>query len=956
MLHTNPSALAPMFMSRTRSASLRAKRLVASLFVVAAACAAPLPLAWAADSQASRYYEDALVRFEKKDLDGAIIQLKNALQIDKTMLSVQMLLGRALLRNGDVVGAEVALNEALRLGVNRAEVVIPLGQAYLAQGKQKLFLEQEVFSPTALPPSVQGQLWLMRAAASTDVGEMRAALKAVEEARTMDPKSPDSWLAEVPIRIRGRQFDQANTAVERALALAPKSAQAWYQKGSVLHVSGDLARALSAYGQALSLEPDHVEARIARAGLQIDLGQVQEARADLEALRRVAPREPRVAYLQALLSERDNKPQEAKNALKDLVSLIDPVPMEFLRYRSQLLMLNGLAHYGLGEPEKAKQYLEAFQQVQGNTPAAKLLAQIYLKEGGVERAIDVLEGYLRANPDDGQAMTLLGSALMSKGHHARATTLMQQALRTRDAPEFRTVLGLSLIRGGQADSGTAELESAYRNDPRQTQAAVALIGLYLRDNKANKAVVIADALLKQQPANAGFYNLAGMARGQSGNLAGAKAAFERSTQLDANLMSPKLNLARLEIATHANDAAATRLAAILKTDEKNQEAMFEMAVLADRRGQSAEAQRWLEKANYLAGPREVRWGLALSDFHLRNGRPGPALEAVKQVSGKLPDDLSVLMTYARAQLANDDPSGAKSTLTSATRVAEYEPAQQVQIALLQLQANNAGGAAYSLEKALSAQADFLPAQALMTEVELRQGEPAKAEKRARGIVASQPKLAIGHSLLGDIALARSQTQTALEAYQRAHQLQPTSQTLLRLFGLLANQNGGKPAVQLAQDWLKGHPKDATVQRALADAYARSGDFVTARKAYENLLVIAPDDAQALNNLANVLLRLKDPGALKMAERAVNQSPNNPNAIDTLGWALFQSGQTDRGLQLLRDARLREPGNPEIRYHLAVVLAQTGRMTEARSELESALGLGSDFSSQKDAQRLLASMR
>lgn len=96
--------------------------------VVLATLATCLPqLSIAADAKASKYYEDALVRYEKKDLEGAIIQLKNALQIDKNMLPVQMLLGKALLQNGDVVAAEVALTEALRLGVNRAEVVISLG-------------------------------------------------------------------------------------------------------------------------------------------------------------------------------------------------------------------------------------------------------------------------------------------------------------------------------------------------------------------------------------------------------------------------------------------------------------------------------------------------------------------------------------------------------------------------------------------------------------------------------------------------------------------------------------------------------------------------------------------------------------------------------------------------------------------------------------------------------------
>ena len=80
--------------------------------------------------------------------------------------------------------------------------------------------------------------------------------------------------------------------------------------------------------------------------------------------------------MQALLAERANKPDEAKAALKEVVGLIDPVPMDFIRYRPQLLMLNGLAHFGLNEGEKAKQYLEAFQKVQGNTSTAKLLAQL----------------------------------------------------------------------------------------------------------------------------------------------------------------------------------------------------------------------------------------------------------------------------------------------------------------------------------------------------------------------------------------------------------------------------------------------------------------------------------------------------------------------------------------------------------------------------------------------------
>ncbi len=912
--------------------------------------------AGAVDAKASKYFEDALQRYEKKDLDGAIIQLKNALQIDKDMLTVQMLLGKALLQNGDVVAAEVALMQAMRLGVNRAEVVVPLAQALMAQGKQTQVLNQPLFNVADLPPGVQLQLWLLKAAAHADLGNAPAALKAVDEARRLDARAPAVWLAEIPIRIRARQFKEANAAAEQALALSPESSEAWYQKGAVAHVSGDLTATLSAYDRALKIEPAHVEARIARAGLYIDLARQPDAQADVDELRRQSPKEPRGAYLQALLAERNNQPEVARQALKDLVGLIDPVPMDFIRYRPQLLMLNGLAHYGLNEREKAKQYLEAFQLSQSNTPASKLLAQIHLSESRTDRAIEVLERYLKANPADGQAMTLLAGALMSKGQHARASSLMHQALQLTDAPEFRSVLGLSLIRGGQAAAGMAELEAAYKKDPRQTPAATALVGYYLRGRQNDKAVAMAESLINQQPGNAGFHNLLGMAKGQSGKLAESKAAFEQALRLNPALVSPKLNLARIDIATKAYDAAAARLTAILKADEKNTEAMFEMALLSDRRGQAADTQRWLEKATDLSGPKETRWGLALTDFHLRNGRAGPALETVKKMSVKAPEDLAVLLAYARAQLANGDMTGAKSNLNTATRVADYNAASQVQIAMLQLAAKNPGGAAYSLEKALSGQPDFLPAQALMTEVELRQGEPANAEKRARDILARHPKLALGHSLLGDIAQSRGQPTQAVEAYRRAYQTEPSTNTFMRLFGALANQDGGKAAIELAQQWTRLHPKDARAQKALANTYARSGQFALAKTSYEILVALTPDDSDALNNLANVLLRLKDPAAVKMAEQAVAKNPNDANAIDTLGWALFQAGQTERALQYLRDARLRQPGNPEIRYHLAVVLALTGRKAEAINELESALKDGQGFETATEAAALLKALK
>ena len=109
----------------------------------------------AIDSKAGKFYEDALTRYEKKDYPGAIVQLKSALQADRSMLPVHVLLGKTLMANGEVVAAEAAFTEALRLGVNRTEIAVPLARAVMAQGRQKEVVEQERFQLAGLSADTQ---------------------------------------------------------------------------------------------------------------------------------------------------------------------------------------------------------------------------------------------------------------------------------------------------------------------------------------------------------------------------------------------------------------------------------------------------------------------------------------------------------------------------------------------------------------------------------------------------------------------------------------------------------------------------------------------------------------------------------------------------------------------------------------------------------------------------------
>jgi len=157
-----------------------------------AAPATTLALAFVGDTLAqsrdkpSRHFEDALRRFENNDLAGAAIQLRSALQQDPMMLAAHVLLGRTELARGDAPAAESAFAKALQLGVDQAEIAMPIAQALLDQRKFESLLER--FTPEGLPPATKAALLVLRGHAYEGLGELRSAARAFEDALAIDAK------------------------------------------------------------------------------------------------------------------------------------------------------------------------------------------------------------------------------------------------------------------------------------------------------------------------------------------------------------------------------------------------------------------------------------------------------------------------------------------------------------------------------------------------------------------------------------------------------------------------------------------------------------------------------------------------------------------------------------------------------------------------------------------------
>lgn len=910
-----------------------------------------LALHAASAQAASNYYEDALRRFDAKDVNGAIVQLKNALHQDPENLPALVLLADASLMAGQASAAETALETAARLGADRSVIIPKLAQALLLQRKFRSLLDQ--VSTQGLSPLDASEILVDRGIAYMELGNLKKAEQTLNEAGKLSPAAVAVKVAQGSLMLRQGNLQGARATAERAVAMAPNDAGAWNLKASVSHLSGDIQAALAGYNKTLTLNPGNLDARLGRVGLLMDLKRDQEAGPDLKALQQVAEDDPRAAYLIALDAARrgDNKATQA--ALTQAATGLDQLPLESVQANPQLLMLGGLAYYGVDKLEQARSYLEKYiSLVPRNLGARKLLASIMLENREYDAVIEMLYSVVNDKAPDPHALSLLASAYMGKKQYPQATELFERASRILpSATDSAIGLGMSQLGAGHLVEGAAQLQAVFSKNPGQSRAGLLLASTYLRQGEPAKAAEVARKLVANDPRNLTALNLLGTALAASRDPGGARAAFTKAARLQPNFLPVQLNIARLDFAEHKDQAARSRLNAILKASADNPDALLQLAYLEEREGHPGEAIRWLQRVRS-GQTKALAPLLTLVEMYLKAGDAKNALAVAQELETVYPDDLRVLDAEGRAYQAAGNIDKARASFNIMAHDAGFASADLTWSAQRLMGVGAGDDAALALKKALINSPGYLPALFTMAELDLQAGRLEQAEKQASEIRNAHPGLSAAARLLCRVNLAQKKFAAAVQECKAAVAKEADGANTLALFQAYVAAGDSKTASEQMQAWLRVHPQDSAAQSALAEAYLRGGQLQQARAAYEAALKKRGKDVGVLNNLANISLKLDDPRALSYARQAYALAPGNPDIADTLGWVLVRNGQAQQALPYLRDASLRASQNAEIRYHLAEALSRLGRKAEARSELRKALATGRDFEGVADARALM----
>ncbi|SFB75567.1 XrtA/PEP-CTERM system TPR-repeat protein PrsT [Massilia yuzhufengensis] len=882
---------------------------------------------------------DAKQYQQKGDHKAALIQLKNAATSNPEDGDIRVELARSYLDSGDPVSAEKEIRKAASLKVDQGRTSPLLARSLLMQGQA----QQALDATKDAPPGPE--LLTARGDAFAATGAEAKAVEAYEAALAAKPDAPGPLLGMARLAMARKDAAGADAHLEKALAANPKDPGVWMFKGTLLRMTGRTDAALAAYDQVIKLKPDHMNALVERAQFHIDAQKYDLAQADLSAARKVAPNAVIVRYTDALLSFKQNKFTAARDSLQQ-VTKVAPNYMP-------AVLLSGAVDLNLGSYQQAEQQLQRFVNAFPNHAyARKLLAQAQLQSARPAEATATLAPLLKDGENDGQLLALAGMSAAQSQDFSKATSYFERASAIDPkSAALRTSLGLSRISGGNAEAGIGELSKAVELNPASVETVLALMRAELSQRQFDKALAVAARAEKQHAGNFAFQNLKGAAYASKGDMANARASFEKAATLKPDDFAPVVNLAKMDYAEKGPAAAKQRLEAFVAKNKKHMTAMFALAELAGGQGQKEQATAWLEKAA-AENPSATEPVVRLGAHYLATGKADKALTLARKARSTAPQNPQLADLLGQSQIANKDFTGALETYSALAAAAPKSAPVHMRLARVHVLLKDPAAAAADLKRAVELQPDYLPARLAQVELAVGTGKMDQALAMAREMQSINPKSPIGFAVEGDIHTQLKRFDQALVSYKKSALLGKTPATAIKVAQTLRLSGKDKEAENYLVEWSKANPNDALTRTYLAEMLLARKQYKEAAQLFEGLLAHEPDNVVLLNNLAWTYQQAKDPRAMATAERAAKLAPDNPAVLDTLGWILAEQGNTARALPLLKKSLAAAPDAPGTRYHFAATLHKSGDKASARKELEKLLADNKPFAEAEQAKALL----
>lgn len=896
-----------------------------------------------ADDSEAQLIASARSYLAKNDSQAAVIQLKNALQKQPSSAEARFLLGQALLAGGDAAGAEVELRRALELKYDAAQVTPLLAKSMLRQREFDKLTQQ--FASTELSdPKAMAALQLVLAEAYMAQREPDKARERVGKVLTLQPSSVEALLALARIKAVAADYDGALALADELLAKHPDSVEGWQLKGELLaRAKSNTTGAIAAYEKAVALQPKRADLHAALITLYFASKDLAGASRQFDAMKAAAPDDALTKFYAAQLLFAHDDYKGAQQALQALLRETPENPA--------VLNLAGATEIKLRSPDTAETYLSKAVLLQPNFLAARrLLAKVQLQKNQPARALATLRPVLESA--DAESLLIAGQAALINGDTQAADRYFARAAAAgADIAKTRAAQALSQLAQGHSTEAIGELQNLAASD-KGTNADLALISARLSTGDYAAALKAIDALEKKRPDSALAADLRGRVGVLRRDVPEARKNFEEALKRDPRYLPAVMSLAAIDAVQNKPDAAKARFDAYLKLEPKSVPALLALASLKQRAGGTPDEVAAVIKAAIDANPTDAEPRIALVNHYLGLGDTKTALATAQAAAAAVPNDPDVQDKLARTLMAGGDVNQAANIFG---KMASQQPdlaLGHLGLAETSLAKKDFAAAYKSAKRALELTPRSVAAQRLAVLAAMSAKRPQDALAVTRDMQSQRPKHSLGYILEGEIELNQQRPDAAAAAFRKALATANPAQAPARLHATLLQANKDAEAKKFADAWLQSHPKDALFLFYLGDNATARGDYPTAERHYRALLQFQPNNAIALNNLANVLMQQHKPGARSLAEQANKAAPGQPAVMDTLAMALAADKQYAQAIDLQKQAVEKAPNADGLKLNLAKIYLQSGDKAQARGQLEALLKPGKDFPQRTEAKELL----
>lgn len=692
-----------MTLSPKNNRALRALAIALAASTVVA-CASP-------EQKVEKYYESGQSYLEKGELGKANIQFQNVLKIDEDHVPALLGIAKIAEHKKDFKAMYAIYQKVERLDPDNVFAHVQLGKLYLLGNDETAALEQ-ADKALALDPNDIDAITL-KAGILLRVGDDATAVELARGVLADHPANPEATVVVATSKIKGGDMEGGLAELDRALAIDSKIAVLQLLRIRLLAGMDRGEDVLAAFDNLVKLFPDEPAYRRAYASEFLTRQQYAKAAAQLEEVVRLEPENLSVKTDVVRLVNADQGPEAAERKLRAYVDAEpDNAELKFTlvgflteqkawaaakaeleplsRSKDSSVAMkakNGMAaiHVANGERPQAEALIDQVLKAdENNTSALMKRASFQIDDGEYDAAIANLRTALNNNPDQAEAMVLMGAAFERQNNidFARSEYAKAYEASGKDA-KVTNVYAKFLMRNGNTPRAEEALVQSLAINPNDYDNLRLLAAARLELQDWTGADEVADAIekLEQKDQEGGdqvVRNIRTIALGGLGDydqLIDLLAPKEKGALIEAR---PLATLVAAYVRSGRIDEAEELLGDVIASDGKNYEAHLLDAQVKALKNESEEAEAALINAMnadpsrpsayeslyryYIGRDREedakalIETGLAkspesdalrfyLADIHLREGEREKALEIYSDLVEKRPNDKIVANNF-----------------------------------------------------------------------------------------------------------------------------------------------------------------------------------------------------------------------------------------------------------------------------------------------------------------------